>query len=152
MSYDVQVRDLPAVPLAVVRRKAAARDLPRVVTADCGLVWQFVRAQQLRGGRHVAIYWDGVINLDVGVEIDVPFTPGDDVVAGHTPAGLAAVTVHYGPYGQLGAAHAAVRDWCRAHGLALAGPSWDVYGHWDPAWDADPSRIRTDVFYQLEPA
>jgi hypothetical protein len=31
----------------------------------------------------------------------------------------------------------------------IAGPNWEVYGHWQPEWDADPSLIRTDVFYQV---
>src|SRR4051794_30688943 len=87
---EVEVRDLPAVPLAVVRRTAAPHELARGVLAGCGLVWNFVRAQQLRGGRHVAIYWDAAINLDVGVELAEPFTPGAEVVAGRTPAGPAA--------------------------------------------------------------
>jgi hypothetical protein len=27
-----------------------------------------------------------------------------------------------------------------------------IYGHWQPEWNADPSRIRTDVFYLVAPA
>jgi hypothetical protein len=45
-------------------------------------------------------------------------------------------------------AHAALREWCKANGHALAGPSWEIYDHWQPEWDRGPSLIRTDVFYQ----
>src|SRR4030095_215394 len=31
----------------------------------------------------------------------------------------------------------------------LTGISWAIYGHWDERWNADPSKIRTDVFYLL---
>jgi hypothetical protein len=31
----------------------------------------------------------------------------------------------------------------------LAGPNWEVYGHWQDEWNSDPSKIRTDVFYLL---
>jgi hypothetical protein len=48
-------------------------------------------------------------------------------------------------------AHQAIRDWCSAHNLQLAGPNWEVYGHWQNEWNTDPAKIRTDVFYQLAP-
>jgi len=63
-----------------------------------------------------------------------------------------ASTTHLGPYAGLGAAHDAIHQWCRANNHRLAGPSWEIYGHWDPEWDADPSRIRTDVYYLLTTA
>jgi effector-binding domain-containing protein len=66
-----------------------------------------------------------------------------------TPAGAVASTTHSGPYAGLGAAHDAVHRWCQAHDHRLAGPNWEIYGHWLREWDADPSRIRTDVYYLL---
>jgi hypothetical protein len=38
----------------------------------------------------------------------------------------------------------------RAQGHELAGPSWEVYGHWLDEWNSDPRKIRTDVFYLLK--
>jgi effector-binding domain-containing protein len=57
-----------------------------------------------------------------------------------------ATTFHIGDYGGLGAAHEAVRDWCARTGRELAGPSWEVYGHWSD----DPAKRRTDVFWLLK--
>jgi effector-binding domain-containing protein len=148
-SYAVEVRRLESVPLAVVRRLARASDLSRVVPESCGLVWNAVRAQQVPAGRHVAIYWDGSIRLEVGVELHGPFAEDGEVVRSGTPAGAVACTTHFGPYGGLGAAHDAVRQWCDANNHRLAGPKWEIYGHWQPEWNSDPSRIRTDVYYLL---
>jgi GyrI-like small molecule binding domain len=148
-SYNVQVQRLDSVPLAVIRRQARASDLSRVVPECCGLVWNVVRAQQTKAGRHVAIYWDGSIRLEVGAELFGPFVEHGEVVRSATPAGPVAWTTHLGPYGGLGAAHDAVRQWCRANNRRLAGPNWEIYGHWQREWDADPSRIRTDVYYLL---
>ena len=148
-SYAVQLQRLESVPLAVIRRQASASELARVVPECCGLVWDAVRAQQARGGRHVAIYWDGSIRLEVGVELHGPFTEHGEVVRSATPAGTVASATHFGPYGGLGAAHGAVRQWCSANSHRLAGPNWEIYGHWQPEWNADPSRIRTDVYYLL---
>ena len=146
-TYDVKVQQLDSVPLAVIRRQARKSELSRLVPQLCGLVWNAVRAQQARGGRHVAVYGDGGIRLEVGVEVGGPFAERDEVARSATPAGPVAWTTHLGPYGGLGAAHDAIRHWCEANGHRLAGPSWEIYGHWLPEWNADPSGIRTDVFY-----
>jgi effector-binding domain-containing protein len=149
MPYDVRFQRLESVPLAVLRRQARASELARVVPECCGLVWNEVRAQQAKGGRHVAIYWDCSIRLEVGVELHGPFVEHGEVVCSATPAGAVASATHFGPYGGLGAAHDAVRQWCRENNHRVAGPNWEIYDHWQPAWNADPSRIRTDVYYLL---
>jgi effector-binding domain-containing protein len=144
-AYAVQVQRLDATPLAVVRRHVRRSELARVVPECCGLVWNAVRAQQAPAGRQVAIYWDDGIHLEVGVELQGAFVERDGVVRSSTPAGLIASTTHYGPYTALGAAHDAIQQWCRAHHRQLAGPKWEIYGHWQSEWDADPAKIRTDV-------
>ena len=151
-SSVVQLQRLESVPLAVIRRQAKASELSRVVPECCGLVWNALRAQQARAGRNVAVYWDAAIRLEVGVELLGPFAERGEVVCSATPAGMVASATHFGPYGGLGAAHDAVRRWCSANTHRLAGPSWEIYGHWQPEWNADPSRIRTDVYHLLASA
>ena len=148
-SCDVQLQRLNSVPLAVIRRKASSSELSRVVPECCGLVWNAVRAQQAKAGRNIAIYWDCSIQLEVGVELLGPFADDGEVVRSATPAGAVASAAHFGPYKRLGTAHDAVRRWCLVNNYKLAGPNWEIYGHWQPEWNTDPSRIRTDVYYQL---
>ena len=151
MEYDVRLEQLGSHPLAVVRRRASKHELGKVVMDACGLVWGVLRAQQVAGaGRHVALYWDGEINLEVGVEMDTPFADYGEVVGSATPAGAVATVTHLGPYGRLHEAHQAILKSCAQRGYRLAGPSWEVYGHWIDEWNADPAKIRTDIFYLLE--
>jgi effector-binding domain-containing protein len=151
MEYDVRLEQLASRPLAVVCRQATLQDLAKVVPAACGLVWGVVQAQKLAGaGRHVAIYRDDEINLEVGVELDAPFVGHGEVVGSTTPAGAVATSTHFGPYHRLAEAHQAVREWCADRGYRLAGPNWEIYGHWTDEWNKDPAKIRTDVFYLLE--
>jgi effector-binding domain-containing protein len=151
MEYDVRLEQLGSRPLAVVRNRASSQELARVVPDACGTVWSVIRAQKVTGaGRHVAIYWDDVINLEVGVELDAPFAGHGEVVGSATPAGAVATTVHFGPYNRLGDAHQAIRQWCAKHGHTVAGPNWEVYGHWIDEWNKEPAKIRTDVFYLLK--
>jgi effector-binding domain-containing protein len=149
MSYTVRLQSLESVPLAVIRRQVSAHDFARVVPECCGLVWNVIRAQQIQAGRHVAVYWDGSIRLEVGVELYGPFAEHGEVVRSATPAGAVASATHFGPYGGLGAAHDAIHRWCRTNNHRLAGPNWEIYGHWQPEWNADPSQTRTDVCYLL---
>jgi effector-binding domain-containing protein len=150
VEYDVRLERLTSRPLAVVRRRAASHELSRVVPDACGTVWGVVRAQKIPGaGRHVALYLDCQINLEVGVELEAPFAGYGEVVGSATPAGLVVTTTHYGPYGRLNEAHEAIRVWCANNGHALAGPSWEIYGHWIDEWNRDPSKITTDIYYLL---
>lgn len=147
--YAVQLQRLGSIPLAVIRRQARSSELARVVPECCGVVWNAVRAQQTQAGRHVAIYWDGSIRLEVGVELHGSFAEQGEIVRSATPSGAVASATHFGPYAGLGAAHEAIRQWCVANNHRLAGPNWEIYGHWQRQWDTDPSRIRTDVYYLL---
>jgi effector-binding domain-containing protein len=149
MLPPVQFDQLNGVAVAVVRRQASASELSRLVPECCGLVWNAVRAQQGRAGRHVAIYWDRSIRLEVGVELDGPFTEQGEVIRSATPAGPVAWVTHLGPYSGLGVSHDAIRRWCGANNRRLAGPNWEIYGHWQSEWNANPSQIRTDVYYLL---
>lgn len=153
MNHVVRLEQLGSRPLAVVRRRAGARELAKVVPEACGTVWNALRSQQVTGaGRHVAVYFDNEINLEVGVELDGPFAGCGEVVPSATPPGHVATTTHHGPYHRLGEAHEAIRQWCARHGHVLAGPNWEVYGHWKDEWNRDPSLITTEVFYLLAPA
>jgi effector-binding domain-containing protein len=150
MEYDIRLEQLNSRPLAVVRRRASLQELSKVVPDACGAVWSIVRSQQVTGaGRHVAVYLDDQINLEVGVELDAPFPGYGEVVGSATPPGLVATTTHYGSYGLLHEAHEAIRLWCGKNGHKLAGPNWEVYGHWIAEWNSDPTKIATDIYYLL---
>ena len=150
MEYDVRLEQHTSQPLAVVRRRASIPELPTVIPDACGTVWSVMRAQQVTGlGRHVAVYLDCQINLEVGVEVAAAFAGYGEVVGSATPSGPVATTTHFGPYNKLGEAHEAIQRWCADNGHKLAGPTWEVYGHWLDEWNNDPTKIRTDVFYLL---
>src|SRR5262245_53308330 len=140
MTYAIQVERVDECPIAVVRRRVAPSELPRVVPEACGLVWRTVKAAQVENaGRHVAVYrcaGEGRLDIEVGVEVATAFPGHGEVVASVTPAGEAAWATHFGPYQKLGEVHQAIREWCQAKGLALEGTNWEVYGHWMDEWNS----------------
>jgi effector-binding domain-containing protein len=148
MTYAVTLKEVESQPLAVVHRQATPQSLSTVIPEACGIVWDALKALQIRGGRHVAVYWDAQINVDVGTEVDGSFAGTADVSRSDTPAGRVLTTVHFGGYDRLVDAHHAIRDWAGQNHQTLAGPNWEIYGHWTD----DLSQLRTDVFYLLKGA
>jgi effector-binding domain-containing protein len=149
MAYEIRVEQAEPRTIASVRRRSSGDQLATVVPAACGYVWTFIKAAGIANpGRHIAVYREGKadrIDVEIGVEIPAPFTGDGDVSCSATPDGPAATTVHVGPYDRLGEAHDAILRWCRDHHRNLAGPNWEIYGHWDD----DPSKVQTEVFYLL---
>ena len=150
MRYQIALSRSEAILTAVIRNRVRPGELAQFVPAACGEVWSFIRAAGLpRPGRHIALYLDAQGTVEVGAEVSEPFAGNDRVQCSQLPAGRVATTVHFGPYPRHSEAHAGIRQWCAGHGHRLSGISWEVYGHWEESWNADPSKIRTDVFQLL---
>lgn len=147
MSYEI-IR-AGAVLTAVVRGRMGTADLSRFVPEACGEVWSFVRSSGLPApGRNLALYQaDGWV--EAGVEVPEPFGGGERVFLSELPQGRVAHAVHYGPYRTLGETHRALREWCAGQGVELTGTCWELYGHWQEDWNANPAAIFTDVFHML---
>lgn len=150
MRYHIEQINAEAIPTAVIRDRVPSNELSTFVPAACGEVWSFIRSAGLpRPGRHVALYL-AQGSVEVGAEVSEPFAGNDRVHCSQLPAGRVATTAHFGPYAGLGQAYSEIRRWCAEHGYRPSNICWEIYGHWDESWNADPSRIRTDVFLLLE--
>jgi ribosomal protein S18 acetylase RimI-like enzyme/effector-binding domain-containing protein len=98
------------------------------------------------GWRNVMLYVDDVPSVEVGVLGGAGFAGSGRVVGSALPAGEVAATVHRGSYGDLDVAHRRVLAWSRAVGRRLAGPRWEIYGH----WREEPAELETEIYYLLE--
>ena len=149
MDYEVSVVSVEARPTAVVAEATTWRDFPALWGQLSGEVWDCLRAGGIdRGYPNVMLYLDDVPHVEVGVLLTRPGPLTGRVVASALPAGRAATTVHQGSFGDVGAAHDAVVDWCMAQGLRLDRTRWEVYG---PHHD-DPAQQQTQVFWRLAPS
>jgi effector-binding domain-containing protein len=115
-------------------------------------VYAFVRGREdLATGsgderwRNVMLYKDDTPEVEVGVLAAKRFEAHGRVIASELPGGEVVTAVHRGDYARLGATHDAARDFAAAHGRQLAGPRWEIYGH----WREDPSELETEVFWLL---
>jgi effector-binding domain-containing protein len=143
--YSIDIRRAEPQLIAAVRRRAPLNQLSKVVPEACGDSWNRLKQLGIKGGRNVAVYLDQEINMEIGQEVSAPFGSASDFFCSSTPGGDVVTTTHCGPYQRLGDAHHALLQWATDHGRTLAGPNWEIYGH----WTEDPSQLRTDVFYLL---
>ena len=141
-----------ARPTVVVARETTWKEFPSLWSSMLDEVYAVVKAAAVQGAesgeprwQNVMLYKDDVPNVEVGVLGSGAYEQTASVVASALPGGPAAATTHRGPYAGLDAAHRRVRDWCAAHGRALAGPRWEIYGHWRD----DPDELETEVYYLL---
>ncbi|MDB4949371.1 MAG: transcription activator effector binding protein [Gemmatimonadetes bacterium] len=148
-SHTVSVQRARPRGIAAVHARLAAERVPAAFAAYLDQVYTAARDGAVAlDGQNVFLYRDGSdgeVEVDFGVGVATPFPAAGPVRYAELPAGRVATATHWGDYGRLGETHAAVVAWCRAHAHVLAGPRWEVYGHWSPG-DAQP---RTDVYYLL---
>ena len=137
--------------IAAVRARVSANRVPAVFAEYLNQVYALGRSGAIQlDGQNIFVYRDAnsatrEVDVEFGVGVNAPFAAIGSVEYVELPVGEVATTTHWGDYSQLGAAHKAVIEWCRANNRALAGPKWEIYGH----WTGDSSQ-RTDVYYLLK--
>lgn len=151
--YTVSIEQAARRTIAAVRAQLPAGAVPREFGRYLDQVYAAARSGAVKlDGQNIFVYRDAPagpaeVDVEFGVGVTAPFAAAGAVEPTSLPVGEVATTAHRGSYAKLGAAHHAVIDWCREHGRRRAGPRWEVYGH----WTEDESRLRTDVYYLLEP-
>jgi effector-binding domain-containing protein len=146
VDYEVSLVEAESRPTAVVAATTTWPEFPTLWGQLLGEVWGCLRAGGIdRGCRNIMLYLDNVPTVEVGVLLDRPCPLTGRVVASTLPAGTAAMTVHRGPFGEVGAAHDAVLRWCAGHGKQPTGVRWEIYG---PHHD-DPAQQWTEVYWLL---
>ena len=151
MHYEVHEVTVAARPVAGVRAQVLRGHVAKEFDRHLSQVYAAARAGEIHvDGQNIFIYRAATpehLTVDFCVGVTAPLAAVGAVQPLYTPHGVAAVTTHYGEYGRLGEANAAILAWCRANERVHAGPSWEVYGH----WHNDPAQLRTDVYYLLKP-
>jgi effector-binding domain-containing protein len=149
--HPVRVEVSRSRGIAAVGASLRMADVPQRFAPYLEQVYAASRAGAVElDGQNIFVYHtdaspDAATEIEFGVGCAESFAPVGSVRYITVPSGEVAATTHWGDYAGLGAARSAVVRYCRTHALALAGPRWEVYGHWSD----EPARRRTDVYYLL---
>jgi effector-binding domain-containing protein len=135
----VELKQVPEQPIAVVRGRATMANLPAKIRE---LFDRFYAGFKGKGGLNI-VFYPGDVTDEFEIACGVQLEQGGNA---STPAGSVATTVYMGPYNQMKPAHEAIHQWVRDNGRQIAGPSWEVYGHWSD----DPAKLRTGIYYLLK--
>ena len=141
-----------ARPTAVIAQATSWEDFPSLWGQVLDDVYRFVRRRgdpatgdASERWQNVMLYKDDRPDVEVGVLVAGPFEPAGCVISSMLPGGEVATAIHRGDYAGLGATHDAVRAHVAAGGRELAGPRWEIDGH----WREDPAELETEVFWLL---
>jgi effector-binding domain-containing protein len=135
MPYEVTVKELPAQPVAATR---TTTDLRRISTAISDGVHRVLeelgrRGMEPAGPLQVVYHADQVLDEETSAPIEIcfpvaaGFEGSGEVYGTELAGGPAAVTVHRGPYAEIGPAYHTVSGWVADHGHELAGGPREVY-------------------------
>ena len=151
MITEVEVKTIPAQPMAAVRGETTMHEISKTIRR---LFDQYYAkpAPPPRGLNVVYYHADGepdqfergeAMPIECGTLMASSASPG---VTGMLPAGRVVCVAYYGPYSGMSEPHNALVEYTKQHGLKRAGPFWEVYGHHND----DPAKLRIDVFHLLK--
>lgn len=128
--YEVRVEERAGRPVAVIRADVPYDDLAAFLSGAFTEVMGAVAEQgaSLAGppfGRYTPA--GRGFGVTAGFPVDRPVLARGRVVPDELPAGPVAVTLHTGPYSDVGEAYRAVMQWVPAHGMTVAGEAWESY-------------------------
>ena len=132
----------------MAKGRASFDDLPKEIQRLIDVVYEGLKKAGVTGtGKNIVLYDEhsDEMEIEAGVEVSESIQAVDSVVPSVLPSGRLAKTLHKGSYADLHKAHQAIKDWCEDNGRQLAGPNWEIYGHWSD----DESKLETEVYYLL---
>ena len=135
MPYEVTVRELPAQTVAATRTTSNLREIGSAISNGVHQVLAELgrRGIEPAGPLQVVYHADQVLDEDTSAPIEVcfpvtaPFQGTGEVYGTELPGGPAAVTLHRGPYAEIGPAYHTLSGWVQDHGHELAGGPREVY-------------------------
>jgi effector-binding domain-containing protein len=155
MSITTRVIDAVPQPMVYVTTRTSMQphDIRAAMEKSFAILGRFLRrADAMPLAPPLAVYrdWNGrLVTVDVGFpvsEADAAKAKGT-VKAGHTPAGPAIKTVHWGSYDKLKDTYDELAKAMNAQGYAAGDATWEVY-FGEPGKTPDKDLI-TEIYMQL---
>lgn len=132
MSYEVQVKEVPDLLVASVRRRASMATVGKETPEAFRELAEAVAPVGFGDGMPGVVYL-GEVGPDTEWEMQIfmpvarTFDPPEGMSVGMLPGGTHASAVHRGPYAGVRAAYEAIGAWIQASGRRVSGPPRELY-------------------------
>jgi effector-binding domain-containing protein len=151
MGYDVEVKDLPARHVAMIRVTTTPDKMGQTFGEVIPELWAYLEKEGVQpSGPSFGVFhsYGEEVGMEAGFPVETPVKGEGRVMGGRLDAATCAVTWHEGSYATIGEAHRALEGWIKDNGREQAGPPWEVY--WEgPGSGKSPSEFRTEVGYPI---
>jgi effector-binding domain-containing protein len=155
MPYEVTVKQLPAQQVAATRTVSDLRQIASAISGGVHLVLEELgrRGIEPTGPLQVVYHAEQVLDTETSAPIEIcwpvaaPFEGDGEVYGTELAGGPAAVTVHRGPYAEIGPAYHTLSGWVQDHGHELAGGPREVYLN-DPR-QVEEADLQTEVRWPI---
>jgi effector-binding domain-containing protein len=135
MPYEVTVKELPAQAVAATRTTTDLRRISSAISTGVHLVLAELGRRGIEPAEPLQVVYHAnqVLDEDTRAPIEIcfpvaaPFEGSGEVYGAELPGGPAAVTLHHGPYAEIGPAYHTVSGWVADHGHELAAGPREVY-------------------------
>lgn len=152
MPYDVEIKDLPAQPAAVVRFTAHVSEMGDHLGKAFGATMEYIQQSGATLAGPPFAYFEqlGDERFDVraGFPVVSPIAGSGDVEAFELPGGRIATTLHTGSYQKLGEAYAALEAAAKDAGEHIdpKSPGWEEYL---TGPETPPAQTQTVVYWPV---
>jgi DNA-binding transcriptional MerR regulator len=155
MEYQVEVREIPAQAVVSTRFRSAVDTFADDIAEAIGRVERAAREGDVEVTGRLILLWSReqtgrMVVFDARACLPVrppaPLTGAAGSIE-ELAGGRFAVTVHTGPYEELGGAHEAIAAWIDEHGYRVAGPARQRT--LTERGEMDPARFRTEVAFPV---
>jgi len=155
MIYEIETEVLTPVPVLYQQRRVERQALGDALAETLPAVFGYAIESGLAPAGHPFVRYltmsPAYMTIDAGIPlVETASAPpaATGICVGELPGGLAAVTVHKGPYDDLGNAHAALDRWITDSEHESAGELWEMYLT-DPGEVPNPADWLTKVCWPV---
>lgn len=152
VTYEIEVKDILSATVAGIRFESAPESIGPESERAYVRLYEFLTQEAVAPAAPPRLVYHAMGGDGWKLEACVPVAgapdPRDGIEVRTFPGGQAAVTVHKGPYDELGMAYREIERWMEKGGYTTSAPPYDVYLN-DPHECASPSDYLTEVTWPI---
>ena len=153
MNYKVELKEFKPQPIASIRRKIKARQIPKLFPEFMKKIFGFLNEKGIQPiGAPIAIFYDfrkGKGEVELGIPISKPVNSEGEIIFGTVPSGKAAYLLYTGHIRKISRAYDAMKNWIEENGFQSTNIWWEVYLT-DPNEEPDRDKWQTEICLLLK--